>query len=168
MTGTEIAAQCDDLMAVRLLLRVVLGETGRQLSPVKPWAWIAFVVGLLLCVVHIVIAFAHAHGWSHAAAVGATARQTEAVYGLAWGGGIFVNYVFVAAWAADAWSWRARGPMEAVLRWPRRIFYAVVVFNAAVIFAAGFRRVLGLAIVLWLLWLWLHPRNASNFESVRL
>ena len=134
-------------------------RAGRQ----HPWAWRAFAAGLLLCVVHIVIAFAYTHGWSHSAAVAATASQTRAVYGLDWGGGIFVNYVFVAVWAADAWLWRRalqrRVPPSTMLHWPLRIFYGIVVLNAAVIFAAGFRRALGLALIVSLLYVWLRKRH---------
>jgi hypothetical protein len=31
-----------------------------------------------------------------------TARQTDAVYGVSWGGGVYVNYLFVAAWLTEA------------------------------------------------------------------
>jgi hypothetical protein len=146
------------------LVLFAVGETSRHLSGFSTrWGWPLFVIGLVLCCVHIVIAFGAVHGWNHEAAVAATKTQTDAIYGLAWGGGVFVNYVFVGAWAMDAWWWRVterRGrPMPATLGWPLRILYAVVLFNAAVIFAAGIRRALGLAIVVWLLWLWSRDRT---------
>ena len=35
-----------------------------------------------------------------------TARQTAAVYGVAWGGGVYVNYLFVGVWLAELLWWR--------------------------------------------------------------
>jgi hypothetical protein len=154
------------------LVLFAVGESGRRRpDAVAGWAWPAFAAGLLLCLIHIVIAIGSVHGWNHAAVVASTRAQTESVYGIDWGGGVFVNYLFVAAWAIDAWSWRAaalRGrPLPARWRWPLRLFYAIVVLNAAVIFAAGTRRLLGLAIVGWLLWLWTKsgPYVAPSFSS---
>src|SRR5687768_2111294 len=57
---------------------------------------------------HTLAAFHDVYGWSQAAAMDATARQTAALFGLRWGGGLFVNYAFLAMWAADAaWWWIA-------------------------------------------------------------
>ena len=42
-------------------------------------ARIVFLLGALTCVVHIVLAMSNVHGWSHAAAMEATAEQTDAV-----------------------------------------------------------------------------------------
>ena len=148
------------------LILFAAGESGRGRDGLAAArAWRAFVGGLVMCVVHIVIALGYVHGWSHAAAVAATRAQTGGVYGLDWGGGVFVNYLFAAIWAIDAWAWRTaarRGrPSPAAWRWPLRIFYLVILLNAAVIFAAGIRRLLGLAIVAWLLWLWLKPDRTA-------
>ena len=152
------------------LILFALGESGRHRAGMvaAAWAWPAFAGGLLLCLVHIALAFEYVHGWSHAAAVAATRAQTSAVYGLDWGGGVFVNYLFVGAWAIDAWAWRAatrRGkPSPTAWRWPLRIFYAVILLNAAVVFAAGVRRLTGLAIVLWLLWLWMTDSRLDDVD----
>jgi hypothetical protein len=146
------------------LVLFAAGETGRLLARPASWAWPASTAGLLLCVIHVLIALAHTHGWSHDAAIAATAAQTRAVFGLDWGGGIYVNYGFVAAWTIDAWTWRAPRPHQAprrVWRWVVRAFYAIVVFNAAVVFAAGVRRALGVAIVVWLAWIWTRSRGRA-------
>ena len=37
-----------------------------------------------------------------------SARQTAEVFGLDWGGGLYVNYAFTAAWVADV-AWRKPG-----------------------------------------------------------
>jgi hypothetical protein len=124
------------------------------------WTWWAFSAGALLCVVHVTIAMATRYGWSHEAALVATARQTSAVYGLNWGGGLYVNYVFVAVWLHEVWRWR-RGPSGAgrapFAAWTTRAFFFVIILNGAVIFAGGARRLVGGLIVLWLLWIWRPP-----------
>jgi len=81
-----------------------LGEAGRRSA--RTWAKPVSIAGLLLLAVHIVMAMGVRHGWSHAAAITATARQTSVVYGLDWGGGVYVNYLFVAVWLATFVSWR--------------------------------------------------------------
>jgi hypothetical protein len=102
---------------------------------------------LLLMLVHVVLAFEMVYGWSHGAAVDATARQTAAVVGWAWGDGIFVNYVFLAVWAADAaWWWLApasRASRPARVEAGRTALFLFMFVNGAVVFAAGIGRVIG-------------------------
>lgn len=104
-----------------------------------------------LCVTHSALAIAVRHGWSHDAALLHTAVQTAAVTGLRWGGGLFVNYVFLALWTADvAWLW---GSPASYARRPERLntalsaFFIFMFLNGAVIFAGGASRVLGTAAV---------------------
>jgi len=136
------------------------GETGRSLtrgSRAPGWAWWAFSLGLVLALVHTVLAFQWVHNWVHADAVNATARQTQAVFGVSVGWGVYVNYVFYGVWMADAAWWRRfpdlSQPASAVT-WGLRAFYLVIILNAAVIFAVGPRRLLGLMMVSWLAWIW--------------
>lgn len=122
--------------------------------------------GLVLCVVHILISFDVVHGWSHAAAVAATAEQTRALFGLNWGGGVYANYFFVAVWALDTQWWRRSGgpggPLSRgtsgggsrAVTWALRAFYLIYLLNAAVVFAAGWRRALGLVLVVALAAVW--------------
>jgi hypothetical protein len=141
----------------------VVGETGRSLSrrSAPPgWAWWSFTLGAALAILHTLLAFDLVHGWVHDDAVQNTRRQTQAVYGVDVPWGIYVNYLFLAVWVVDAWSWRrARVPSPAVL-WALRAFYAVIIVNAAVVFAAGWRRGLGIAVSGWLAVLWI--RDASR------
>jgi hypothetical protein len=138
------------------------GEAGRRHGDVgglaAPWAWWAFSLGALLCAIHVVIAMSVTYGWNHGAAAAATARQTMAVYGLNWGGGVYVNYVFVGVWWLDAWMWcrnLSRNRRRAhLVTWTTRIFFIVIILNAAVIFVTGARRIAGMLIVLWLGWIW--------------
>ncbi len=142
----------------------VAGEAGRARyfrTGVAPrWAWPAWCAGLVACFLHIVIAMSHHHRWSHEAAVLETARQTAAVYGLAWGGGVYVNYLFVGVWLAELVWWRIDPrrylgqPTWSV--WAVRAFYLVIVVNAAVIFVAPARRAAGAVVVAALVLAWLQ------------
>lgn len=92
-------------------------------------------------IAHVAWAFAKVHGWSHAAAVEATARQVEAVTGWGSGGGVWANYAFVLAWIAISGFWtRMNTPC-------RRAWWAVFFFmgfNGAVVFVHGPARWLGM------------------------
>jgi hypothetical protein len=138
-------------------------ELGRARSPrTTGWAWYASVLGLALAVVHTLLAFDFVHGWSHDDAVLNTAMQTERVFGMGVGWGVYVNYLFFLVWLMDLIWWRRDGRVD---RRPRaatialQAFYFVIVINAAVIFAIGWRRLAGLALVSLLLsaW-WKYPR----------
>lgn len=151
----------------------VVGEAGKR-SPdayvARRFAWPLWFSGAILCALHIVIAFAGRHGWSHDAAVRDTARQTAAVYGIGWDGGIYVNYLFVAVWTIEAWWWRARPEQyfarPQALTWTLRIFYLVVIVNAAVVFAGVSGRAAGIPLVAALVWLW-RPQFSGALLSRR-
>jgi hypothetical protein len=143
----------------------VAGETGRSFTRrstgAPTWSWWAFSTGLLLAIVHTVLAFDIVHNWVHDDAVRSTAMQTEAVFGVAVGGGVYVNYAFLAAWFADAVWWRAAPaghPRSAALTWTLRAFYMVMIVNGAIVFATGARRLLGIALVTWLCVCWTASR----------
>ncbi|MEP6673379.1 MAG: hypothetical protein ABJF10_29790 [Chthoniobacter sp.] len=131
------------------------------------WAW-TIGCGFFLC--HLLCAFAYFHHWSHAEAYGETARQTAALTGWHWGGGIYFNYVFAAAWLADTlWWWVApqsfvRRPMWVTALWHGFFFF--MVFNGTIVFGHGPVRVLGVVISLTLTALWQrrrkgHPRTKN-------
>lgn len=132
----------------------------------RDWGWGASALGALLLVVHIAIAMGVRHDWSHASAISATAAQTNAMYGLDWGGGLFVNYIFAAVWIGElvarryAPAWFAtRSP---AFVWTLRAFYFVIIVNAAVVFAAGWRRLLGAVVVALLVVSWRGQTPASS------
>jgi hypothetical protein len=143
------------------LLCFAIGESGRAFTSARgtppAWAWRVFTTGLLLAVTHTVIAFDQVHNWNHAAAVLSTAAQTHAVFGVAVGAGIYVNYLFFCVWLADALWWRmspAGYARPAAITWSLRAFYMLIIFNGAVVFVDGLRRILGLVIVSWLARVW--------------
>jgi hypothetical protein len=148
----------------------VAGQAGQRIAVTTgrtpAWAWPVWSAGALVCVVHALLAFGVRYGWTHERAVSATAEQTAAVYGIRWGGGVYVNYVFLAVWLAEAAWWRTNAagylsrPMlvTSVLR----AFYLIVFVNAAVVFAAPSRRVAGVILSSVLLWIWRPVRVQSR------
>jgi hypothetical protein len=78
-------------------------------------ARIASALGLSAYLVHVWCAFEYFYHWSHEYAYRETARQTAELFGVEWGGGLWLNYLFTAVWLADnvvSWLkadwWRAR------------------------------------------------------------
>jgi hypothetical protein len=140
-----------------------IGETGRSLPRFAPrppgWARAAFALGLLLAIAHTLLAFDVVHNWVHDDAVRSTAVQAESVFGVRVGWGVYVNYLFFAVWLLDVWTWRTFARPAFV--WTRRAFYMLMILNGAVIFATGARRLLGLAIVVWLAYVWAVSRAPS-------
>jgi hypothetical protein len=113
---------------------------------------------------HSAAAFVILYGGSHSTAVAATARQTAALTGVASGAGIYVNYVFIAIWIADAlWWWAAADSYAAR---PHGVTIAVSAFalfmfiNGGVIFADGLMRVIGATAVVIAAAAWI-PRARS-------
>jgi hypothetical protein len=121
-------------------------------------ARLLFSAGALALLVHSALAFALRYGWSHAAAAQETARQTEAVTGLAFRGGLIVNELFLALWLVEAlWWWRSPTRYRArgrALEWAVRAFFFVMFLNGAVVFARGTVRLVGAAALVAVAWAW--------------
>jgi hypothetical protein len=119
-----------------------------------------------LCVLHTALAFHVRHDWSQAAAWRHTAEMTAALTGLHWGGGLYVNYLFLAVWAADVtWLWAA--PASYLARAARvnavlSTGFLFIVFNGAVVFATGPARAIGLAATLVVIAGWLRARGRRD------
>jgi hypothetical protein len=115
---------------------------------------------------HSALAFHLRYAWSHEAALRDTARQTRAVTGLDFGGGIFVNDAFLILWAIEiAWWWsvparyHGRPPfLDGMLR----AFFLFMFFNGAVVFASGPVRAAGLVATLGVLWAWYRRAGAAS------
>ena len=133
------------------------------------WAW---TVGGIAYLGHIASAFHFYHHWSHGAAYQETARQTAAMVGLNWGGGIYFNYVFTLAWlAVVAWWWCDPQWHACRSRLLSRCWHSLflfMVFNGAVVFGHGPVRWLGLVLCLGLggLW-WIHGRRKRDVKTPR-
>jgi len=141
------------LMGVSAWLAFVLWIVAEGMSARRPpgdrglaGVWAAGAAAMTL---HQLLAFALRHQWSHAAAVEETARQTAAVFGISWGGGVWFNYLLVVWWWRQALAGIPGLRVPVAGRWEtilRRGFFAMMWFNGAVVFVSGGRRLLGLAL----------------------
>jgi hypothetical protein len=127
------------LLYASALAARLLGRGGRGVNREARLAWTAGCGCLWL---HMAAAFHFYHAWSHQAAYEATARDTQAIIGIPFGGGVYFNYVFAALWTADCVAWWRRGLDSVSARhvWMRaavHAFMAFIVFNATVVFAEG-------------------------------
>lgn len=143
------------------LLLFAAGESGRAFTrpgqAPPPWAWWTFITGWAIGIAHMFLAFHFIHGWSHADALHDTTRLTQMMFDADFPQALYMNYVFYAVWLADAWWWKAAPAgyiRPAAVTWVLRGFYMLVIFNAAVVFAMGWRRILGLLLVSWLARTW--------------
>jgi len=156
MTAGELATRWTirvalSLYAIAIALRLQPGgRPGRERAARAAWA-----AGLLFYLAHVACAFQFFHNWSHQAAYRETARRTGELFGFDWGGGLYWNYAFTAAWAVDVLWPRPPGWLRAGLRG----FLAFLAFQATVVFGAGWTRWAGLASTLALLLLWRRNRH---------
>jgi hypothetical protein len=110
-----------------------------------------YTAGIALALIHALAAFQLTYDWSHDQALADTARQTAAKVGLNWGGGLIVNYVFLALWLADAaWWWlapvsRARRPP--IVERARLALFMFMFINGAIVFAGLTGRAVGIPAV---------------------
>lgn len=142
---------------------VVFASIRRQPGRDK-WVRLAWTIGCAALIAHFVSAFHFYHAWSHALAYIDTARQTEDVFAINWGGGLFINYAVASLWFADvAWWWSAgvnsyrRRPWLLTLIWHG--FLIFIIFNATVVFKDGLTRWTGLLVCLILCFSWILIRN---------
>lgn len=132
------------------LLAIAEAGKGPLLTDGRPprWARPISIVGALFAIAHALIAFHVRYGWDHEVAVSATATQAARLYGIAWSGSLYVNYVFLALWLVAAWRWR---------HWVWRAFVLTMVVNGAILFARPAARPFGAVLVVVLLWAWWRP-----------
>ncbi|MBX9680066.1 MAG: hypothetical protein K2X38_14990 [Gemmataceae bacterium] len=127
-----------------------LGWPWRSPRPVDDsWGRVYWLMGWATCLVHVFVAFHLAHQWSHDRAVEATAKQTADLVGFPFGGGVWINYAFLAIWGMDA-AWRWRFPSRYWMRsagwhWTILGFLAFIMFNATVVFGGWRGRIVGVA-----------------------
>jgi hypothetical protein len=131
--------------------------TSRQRASWLHSARLAWTLGSVAFLGHVLCAFAFYHHWSHAAAYRDTASRAEEVMGISWGGGLYLNYAFTAFGMTDVIFWwrdldrsRYRGIQIVV-----QAFLAFIAFSATVVFGAGMIRWLGIgATLLFLILVW--------------
>ncbi|HYO80543.1 MAG TPA: hypothetical protein VES20_04010 [Bryobacteraceae bacterium] len=94
-------------------------------------------VGLTTYLLHVAFAYHIFYQWSHSIAYRETARQTAELFGVGWGGGLYLNYLFTMLWSAEcAASWvplahRNRAIIRA--RFVVHAFLTFMVLNATVV-----------------------------------
>ena len=120
---------------------------------------------LLVLIVHVACAYQFRHHWSHAAAYADTARRSEELVGTPVGSGLYWNDALLLWWAADvAWMWAAPGSYRRRSRWWSWAlvgFLAFMMVNAAIVFAVGPARWMGIAGCAVLLVCWFVGRSAK-------
>jgi hypothetical protein len=128
-----------------LLYASALTLRARQTNAIR----LIWTCGCVVYLLHAACAFHFVHHWSHAQAYAATARQTAAVVGLDWGGGLYANYAFTLLWLGDVcWWWASPQGYETrprFIEWAVQAFFAFMWFNATVVFGTGLARWLGVA-----------------------
>jgi hypothetical protein len=132
----------------------------RGRAEVDRWTRLAWTIGCLALLAHYICAFQFFHAWSHASVYADTARQTAEVFGINWGGGVFINYALAILWIGDVASWWFAGlgsyrrrPWTLILIWHG--FLVFIIFNATVVFADGLTRWVGILLTVSLCLSWM-------------
>lgn len=127
-------------------------------------ARLVWTIGCLALIAHTISAFHFYHHWSQDSALREVERQTAEVTGNAWSGGLYINYLFLAAWAADViWWWRGLELYQQrhwLITGVWQFVMIFMVFNATVVFKTGVVRWVGVGICLTLLAAWLSQHRA--------
>ena len=132
----------------------------------SPWARRLWLLGAGAGLLHLAAGFHCRHHWSHAAAYADTAERTLRAVGVAAGAGLYLNYLFVLLWLADA-LWWTFGPAHYESR-PRSVesliqgYLAFIVFNAGVVFAVTPFRWAGVLATFLLAGLWARSMAADR------
>ena len=164
------AATASPLVALTIWAALVLyvaGEYGRTRSPPAAWARPVWLLGALVYLAHVAAAFGLHHDWSHAEAYVYTAARTEALMGLDWGGGLWVNYAFTTIWVGEGLWWQFRphyAHRPAVWTPAVRGVFLFMIVNGAVIFVSGPRRLLGVGVLIALVWIWRSETQPGRLE----
>lgn len=145
--------------------RIVLQIDGRFRSSSTAQC-VSWAVGCLFYLLHVAIAFAFVHDWSHTSALEHTASETARMTGLRRGEGLWINYLFSAVWIADVARIciaRVRGQSTNVrVDYLAACFFAFIFFNATVVFGPAFYRWLAFPIGLLLTLVW---KRSSRTQS---
>lgn len=146
------------LYAISLIVRITKRDVDRPSALVR-WSW---TLGFVAFAAHMICAFHFYHDWSHAAAYDATGRDTEELFGVNWGGGLYFNYAFSVVWLADVLRLWMRRPQAAWARYALHLFMFFIAFNATVVFESGIVRRVGIALTSVLVALWVFPVSFAN------
>lgn len=111
-----------------------------------------------LCIVHVICAFHFRHHWDHAVAIEHTAKTTNDVVGINWGGGLYINYVFLTVWGLSVLQTLRSGTPSAGLGRTLDIslhaFAAFMMFNATAVFGPMWWWLPTVAVMVAVVWNW--------------
>jgi hypothetical protein len=166
--GDELTRWTVRLALVCAILAILISWRSRHSLQGQSLAQAAWTLGCLAFLIHVGCAFHFVHHWSHSAAYEETAERTAALFGLHWGGGLYLNYAFTLVWVFDAaWWWCGLRLYQARPSWVGsaiRCFLAFMAFNATVVFGHGVVRWIGVGISLGLPlgWYLLRQRGSAG------
>ena len=159
------------LWTARLVLAATVACGGWTLLARRPLAdsrgfRLLWTATLLMLVVHVACAYQFRHHWSHAAAYADTARRSEELLGTPVGSGLYWNDALLVWWTVDvAWMWAMPASYRGRPRWwswSLAGFLAFMMVNAAIVFAAGPARWMGVVGCMALLVCWLARRPVAR------
>ena len=122
--------------------------TEDRLTPFPRRIWTA---GCGCFLVHMILAFQVAYGWSQQAALEDVGTQSESISGVRAPWGLFINYAFGAVWLADLIWWWLAGDLTYRRRpiwshWLLHGFFLFMLFNGGFVFVERWTRWIGLAL----------------------
>lgn len=171
--GAMLTAWTIRISLACLVAAVALRITGARHPATQRLDRRLWTFGFLAFLAHVVSAFHFHHGWSNAAAVADTQRQTRELLGFEFGGGIYFNYAFIAAWLIDLiWTLRnseAQSKGVQIVRSSCLLFMLFIAFNGTVVFKSGWLRASGIAATVGLLSLLVAKRfckQESGIDSI--
>ncbi len=120
----------------------------------------------VLCVLHVICAFQFRHHWVHALAIQHTAQMTERVIGIRWGGGLYINYIFLVCWGIFAVHAVRSGGYQTVngrrLETTVHAFAAFMIFNATAVFGPAWWWIPTILVVFAIVYRTLAARQLNN------
>jgi hypothetical protein len=137
------------ILMVVVLAAEIRGAISTSLAIVILWF-----SGALLALAHSVGAMITFHHGNQLAAFESTAKQTEQLLGFRFGAGLYVNYLFVIVWLADA-AIRLLLPKHYPdfpnwYRYGVTGFLVFIAINGAIVFQASWTRYVGIGCLLFL------------------
>jgi len=151
MVATTLA-ETASLWAIRISMILMVIVLGAELRGAKSTGIVIaqlWCLGALFALAHSVGAMLTFHHGSQEAALESTARQTELLLGMRIGTGLYVNYLFVIVWLADAalrllvQNRYSKFPIS--YRYWVLGFLIFIAINGAIVFQSGSTRYVGIA-----------------------
>lgn len=155
-------------IAALLYFAGVVLYLARRSQAVDHLARAVWTAGFVFYLTHVCLAFEFFYERSHTFAYRETARQTQELFGVNSGAGLYLNYVFTLIWFADVlWWWQDLALYRQRPRWASNVihgFLAFMFFNATAVFGRGTVRWAGIVATGATLLLLSYRRYTSHRE----